>query len=828
MSGAAANHRGSDVRRHLANRWQIPLLLVSAILFGWGVWGLRPQPPKLTFEEALDRIGVLRKAGLLPEASRAAEQLLADKKRTGEEKRTLHRFLAEVAYEAESRSPVKNAVNAERVIRYYRHSVDDPADLGPEELYRTGEAWEWLNRPLQAVKAFEEAIAKGFADAMALRRRIVELKIRAGGLTVESLAKELDAFVAFARSEGPSSANLMWATERRVNMLLDEGRFAEAETYLESVRPAMDARAGEADRNRFDFLFALTAYYQGRSEEAERIVRLVRDRMTVRDDTDAATGWLLGRLLQDQNAPESALGMFETVCETHFEGVYVAAAKLGRAECLAQLDHHGDAVAAYREAVGMLERVSQGRTINAAAVAASAAGWYQAMRNAGKPDEALAYLEVAADLVPSDDLERRAIFAERRADLLTELAHRDLRAAAEARPPATRMDAPLPEQNAETLRKRASSRLVEAGNDYLQVSALTTADETRSAAAVWKAADRFDEAGDRYRAIDVLNTFVEERPHSVRIPAVLLRLGQSYQALHLWPEAIERYQRNVSEFARTPSGLASIVPLAECYMAMGPDGASKAEQVLLGLLEEAPDRPPLVTPAAAEYRDALFTLADLYVMTNQYDRAIVRLEEALTRYPEDPRAGRSRFKLAEAYRRSAIAIGASMGEAATMSGRDRLEQEYRRRLRRAGEFYDQVIAAAGDVGEATTRPAVEAGHTDEILARMSYLYRADCLFDELEHAGGSAADYAEAIRLYDAAAWRFRNDAASLAAYVQIIQCYLRMGDLARARTTLERAKWILRGLPEDRAAWRIPGEDKRTWGEYFAWLGASPLFREQ
>ncbi len=828
MSDAVTHLGRSSLRREFATRWQIPLLIVSSLFFGWGVWNLRPKPPRMTFAQLADHVVVLQKAGMYTEANGLAEALLAEPTRTPEEQRRLRLLLARIIYDFESKAAVRNPVNLERMIRNYRLSVEPTAALDAEALYRIGQAWEWLNRPLDAVKAYEEAIDKGWADATPLRRRIITLKVQAGALTGEALGKALDSYLAVAAPAGLTTSDVIWAAQQRTDLYVAEGRYNEAEAYLESLRPTMEGAVPEPERNRYDFLTALILYFQGRYDESERVVRALRNRMTIRDETDASSGWLLGRLVQLQSSPEVALSFFDTVCETHFEGPYVVASKLGRAECLAQLDRDAAAQAAYRDAVTSVVPLPPSRIVNKAMVIASATSAYEEARRAGKLADALEYSQIAAGLLSPEDYRRQAVYVERRADLLSMLAEQDLRdAEAEAAAPTTRPAADgVPSGSG--LRERARQRFVEAGEAYLRLAKLLTEDESVASAAVWKAADRFDQAGERGRSIDVLEAFVQDRPGSVRIPAALLRLGQSYQALQRYEEAVRCYERNIRESPRTPGGLASVVPLAECFMAMGPEYAAKAEQTFLTILEEAPDRPPLLTPDAAVFRDALFRIADFYVDRGRYDQAIVRLEEALSRYPGDPRITRSRFQLAEAYRRSAAQMAAAMAGDRGALSREQTTAEVRRRLRRARQLYDDVIAASAEADTAASQPAGAATQLERARVRMSYLYRADCAFDEIEYAGGASAGYAEVIRLYDVAAWRFRNEPAALSAYVQIIQCYLRMGDVVRAKTTLERARWILRGIAEEADVWRVPGENKKVWADYLAWLGNSPAFRER
>ncbi|HOW19062.1 MAG TPA: hypothetical protein PLC79_08495, partial [Phycisphaerae bacterium] len=432
MSDAVSSTQDEQGLRHLATRWQVPLLLASCILFGWALWSLRPTPPQIPFSQRLDHILALRKAGLHLEASKLAEELLMAPERSAEEQARLHEVLAEIIYDVESKAPVRNPVNLERLIRHYRLSVKETEELGGEAFRRLGEAWEWLNRPAEAIKSYKQAIAKGHEDSLRLRRRVLGLEIAAGALSGDALARELDAFVASAGPGGLQPDDLLWAAGSRVDLYLQQGRYGDAETYLESLRPAVEKHANEAERNRYEYLQAWVLYREDRPEEAERVLRALRNRMTVRDETDAASGWLLGKIVQGYSAAEIALGLFNAVCETHFDGPYVAASKLGRGECLAQLERHDEALAAYRDAAAMLPKLAANPVVDETTVLISATGWYESMRASGRLPEALGYLQVAMGLIAPDDYRRQAIYVERKADLVSALAEQDLRLAERA------------------------------------------------------------------------------------------------------------------------------------------------------------------------------------------------------------------------------------------------------------------------------------------------------------------------------------------------------------------------------------------------------------
>lgn len=817
MSDAVAPVRQAGMRQRVAGRWQIPLLLGACALFGWALWRLRPAPQEVPFDQRLDLIIALGRSGLYPEVSDEAQRLLSDSECTDAQKRRLHRVLGDLIYDNEIRKLVKDELNAEHVIQHYRESVADASELDAPTLLRIAEAWEWMDRPWEAIRYYEQALDRGAPGAVRVQRRVLELRLALGGMEPDAIAKEVEAFAKQAES---SPEDLMWAVHRRVELFVEQQKLSEAEAFLETYR----ARVQDTPQQpRLEYLLAWVLYHEGRHDEAERLLRALRGRLTSRDDVDAASGWLLGRIVQMHGAPEEALSLYDGVLRAHFEGMYVAASRLGRAECLVSLDRHEEALAAYGDAIAMLAKVPPTRLFDQDLVLESARDrWYEMLRE-NRPYRALDYLRVAIRLLPPDDPKAEGLYRERLADLLTSLAERELAAAEHAEPPSAATTQPnTTSAPATSLRQAARARLIEAGQTYLRLSRLRIDQEEDSARAVWDAADRFDLAGERERSIEVLKEFVAERPRSARLPSALLRLGQSYQALRRYPEAVEMYQRNISLYPRTPQATQSYVPLAACYMEMGPSYAEHAERTLLSVLVEAPDAEAVITPEAEEFRLALLKIAELYMSEREYEKAIVRLEEAATRYPDDPQITRIRFQLAEACRRSAAQIPQSLNEATNAARRDSLIETYRQRLARARTLYEQVIAALQDV------PAERLSTLEAAYLRVSYLYRADCAFDAQAFTDRPSPEgYEEALRLYDAAAWKYNDEPIALAAYVQMIHCYLRMGQAARARTTLERAKWILRGMPDRPDVWPLPGENKETWNEYLTWLGQTPTLAQ-
>ncbi|GAG38555.1 unnamed protein product, partial [marine sediment metagenome] len=250
--------------------------------------------------------------------------------------------------------------------------------------------------------------------------------------------------------------------------------------------------------------------------------------------------------------------------------------------------------------------------LNREVVRASMTVVAEQLRRTGRLETALTFLVPASELVDPKDVELLSTYLQRLGDWRSGLA-RLLRRRAEELPPG-----PQHEAQRNELYERARALFASAGETFLELALVNTLNEPRSAAATWQAADRFDEAGARLRTIAVLREFVRERPLNELVPRALLRLGQSLQSLGRYQEAIEAYRENLARFPRTPDAGSALVPLARCYLALGPDYRDEAEKTCLLILEDS----PIFTPQAPEFADALFLLGDLLSREGDFEAAI--------------------------------------------------------------------------------------------------------------------------------------------------------------------------------------------------------------
>jgi tetratricopeptide (TPR) repeat protein len=416
----------------------------------------------------------------------------------------------------------------------------------------------------------------------------------------------------------------------------------------------------------------------------------------------------------------------------------------------------------------------------------------------------MSYLRIAASLAPLTDAGLQERYTGWLADLSYQLGELAWERADEAEGPA-----------ASQQRQAAQGHWVEAAEHYLALAKLTTLNAAESTKASWRAVEAFDRAGERERAAAVLECFVRESPEDARVPEALLRLGQIYQVLGDYERAIARYQQNLEAYATTLYAADCLVNLADCFIEVG--ALDKAQQTLLRIVDHRPgDALSPIEPEAQVYKLALFRLGDLCIQTGEYESAIARYEEAIERYPDAPETDRSVFMLANAYRLSAAVIREDVKDQRNLVYKDDLLVTHQKRLKRARELFQVVVKRY------RSRPASSLTALD----KLSRLYEADAIYD-LSFVTDAAdfGPFAEALALYDRAAWEYQRDPIAMSAYMQMINCHLRMGDVAKARMTLQRARWALRNISDERFARYAPGEGRAFWEDYLAWLEQTPAF---
>jgi tetratricopeptide (TPR) repeat protein len=790
-------------RERLAGKWQIPALLIAlAGLVGVATQIESPER-KLGIDKHLEQIARQLDAGMQDAVLARIERLLAWEDLQKEHRLTLLLQRARARQDrAERRGDLSSAVS-EEVLKDYAAVIDGHVALTERDHARMARCLERLGQYAAAVVSYDRAAELAPPPALDYRRKLIELSEYPLQVSDEEFAKLLEGYLTAADSVD-NLPELTWALARRVEMLSQCGDSERADALLERYRERL---ADSSEAASYAYLLALADYGAGRFDEAERRLRALLNDSSPVGPVFARAGWLLGKVVANDGQaqrPEEAIAIFREVIASHADPTYVAASRVGMAEALAAVERFEEAREAYKQAINDQRRLRHSHLVNPDRIRVSltAVGEEALAQNALA--RAAEFFALALDLVPAGDPELEARHRQLLANTQAQRARALRGEAAELRAATTNGFS----AEADALDSEARRLLGEAGDDYMRIAWLTTLNETRASDAMWTAANLFDEGGHEQRAINLLQAFVRDRPDSEIIPRVLMRLGKALQRAGRYEEAVEAFRRNVSTYPRSPFALRSLVPLAECFMAQGGAADVEAENALRQIL----DNSVLFTPEAPEYCDAMFLLGELYCRQGRYEEALPVLEETLANYPSDPRLSRAMFLAANAYRLSAMAVKEDLRKPELVGESKRLRAEFARRLQEAGRRFRLLTERLEQ------RREEELSDLDRLYLQDARLYEAACLFEQER--------YADALALYERAAWIYKDSPVALGAYVQVINCYIFLGRREEAETALRRAQYLVEAIADERFTASGGSQSRADWRRYFNWVG--DIIRDQ
>lgn len=819
----------------LARLWQLPLFLFSLGLFGYAAYLFIDPKPGLTIDQKIE----LARTYLdydRPEASiDQLNKLLNGERLTLENQSKIHLMLAESIELAQKLKKLDLPVNHERIIEQSRIALNQGVKPEADIYRRMGESYESLGNSDEALKNYRRAEAMDVNRSLPLKRKVIDLQMAQN----DSGAAEasLDDYLKDAKL---SDGERAWALGEKSHLLVDGGKYIEARALLgEALRLNSDPMA----QGQLHYWLGYSEWKLGDPAEAERLLRVARDFLKVRHPADADAAYALGRIRQDKGDFKEAKSFFESILVSHPDAPVALQAKLGRGMCRISLGEDNPGLNDLQTLVNEVSSKPAHKRVIPEVVHGlrDAAATLATRDNLQGALEVMTYEQTLTPVPTGPFFARLATVFEKRAEQIE----------------GSIESAPNPD---EKFRRQQQTRdlRTRAGDAYIAYAKAVsgTSDEDRAYGdAVWKAVDLYDQSGSLPLSIAALELFVGDRPDDGQAPDALLRLGRAYQAAGDFDKAIAALQRNQFRYPNSLAASKSGVPLAQAYIAKGPDSYAKAEKTLRAVIENN----RLITPDADEFRQALFELAQLYYRTERFEESVARLEELTERYTDDPRMGQLLFLMADSYRKSAVllrqalaakdqakqdevasaklaAATASAGEAtaeastaastdaptdaptdadlqaaAARAANDKMEAEaaIRDRLNRAGDLYARVV-------ERFRTKAPEAD-LDKLYLKLSHFYRADCLYD--------LGDYKSAIKLYDAAALRYQDDPSALAAYVQIVNSWCELGQLDEARTANERAKWLLRKMPADAFDGAGLEMSKAYWEQWLKWTNRAGMF---
>ena len=799
ISGSSPGGRAGLRALAPSQSWQLPLLLFSLCLFGYAGYLFIDPKPGPTLAQRIDGARALIRQERGEAAIEVLNKLLPEKKLDKPRQGIVHLLLAEALEVGQREKRVDLISNHEQIVRQTQEAEGCETPLTAADHRRLGASYERLGKVPEAVASYRRAMAMDADHELALHKKIIELLIDDG--QASSADDELGKYLAIA---DVADAERAWALGLKAQLLIDQDRFTDARQLLAEAQK-LATLSDKTNQGELAYRLGYAAMKSGDHAEAERNFLSARQLLGVASPLDADAAYALGKLALESGQFDQANAYLQAVIVSHPNSKVMPLARLERGLVRATRGEDDAALEDFTAIVKQIDaKPSLERVIEPALATLREAETLMANRgNVSGAIELLAH-EQTLDPAPAPP------FFQRLARLLES---RSAQLAADAQT--------LGEVDRIEKLDQFRQVLARAGAAWVAFSRkLTLKDDEAYAEALWRGIDCYDRAGDTPASISALELFIAERPDDPLAPDALLRLGRTYQATGLFDKAIAAFQKNQFRYPGALATSKSAVPLAQAYIAKGPDLYAKAEATLIGVV----DNNPMLTPESAEFRQAVFELGQLYYRTSRFEEAVVRLEEFTNRYPQDPRRSQLRFLMADSYRKNAAALGERLAaidagklDPASSGGKlvDRVEMVVARRdrLRKAKALYDEVVALGTE--------KLPSADIEQLYLKLAHFYRADCLFDLQE--------YDDAIKLYDLAARRYQSDPGALAAYVQIVNSYVALNKPSEARAANERAKWMLKRIPPEAfAGERAFNISRQYWEQWLSFAGESGLWARQ
>lgn len=763
-------------------RWQPLAAVVAVATVALALSRLRPPERKIAFDALLADVIALRDAGAYLDAANAIANLLAlQPPLSNSEQATLHATLSDLIFRVESIRPAPITANVRKIIESQERAIELGYRITPEELYRRAVAHEWLKEAPEAFETYQKVIARD--PQPETRRDALQAVIRLVDGRAHYQAERRKWIEELLGEEGVAPDYLWWALRQAVQEALDQDDLVRARALV--ARYADRFQRSDL-RGYYEYFWAWLNTTDGLIEEATPQIAWIEDWLEDRahetSNIDMARGgllsaltrWLRARVELADYRPQDALQSFNEALALQPSGELVTLCATGRAAALAMLERHGAAQDELRSAKQRIGR-ENGVTLGWPRLRHTALELASERDKRGDHASAVDYLHVAIELSSAEDENGLT-------DLDEALARQSELAARDAHDPAEQRD-----------------YLVQAGERYERAARAMTMTPDRAANLIWFAAQAFDRAGENEKTRSALGEFVEGRTNDERLPLALTQLGQACAAEGDCDTALNWYQRLIDDYPRLEDAARARLLAAECLLTYGEDRLSEAEAQLVALLQD-----DLVTPEATVFRDALLNLCELLYNQKRYSAAISRIENFLALYPKDDERRYATFLLGDCYRRSALAL---RDETPAGVDSDKARAESHDRLKTASEHFRSLTT-----GEATG--------DDLPYQRLAAFYQADCLYEMNE---ADALD--NALEAYRQAASRYASDSGAIVAHVQMANILLRQGKLTEAARSIERARWLLRSIPD--ASLDASGGGRAAWDQYLTTVASSSLFKD-
>ncbi len=558
-------------------------------------------------------------------------------------------------------------------------------------------------------------------------------------------------------------------------------------------------------------------------QDAIRLLRQAEGRDTSRGEVSRQSAYLIGVAFRRLGDNEAAREQFSRVAKLYAEEPAGLAANLELAELLAELGKADEAAAAFRHT----------------------------LRRAGGPDR------FHNPWIPIDHFRERILlgyqhFLESGEFPLAIDLTRDWTPLIE-RPKSTQLRAEAyrvwadqlaeqakqsPAEEADELRTEARSRHRQAGQTYALLARLNLS-RRYYPDNIWSSAESYLQGHDYTNAERMFRQYLANDAGRHRARA-LVGLGEALLALGKPEEAVESLQECIELHPKDPASYRARLLGSSAYLEM--NEAARARKLLLANLHHES-----LTPRSMEWRDSLFALGKIHYSqarsqaTNSleypfeatdpeskkqlheildkankgFEQAIHRLEEFVARYTDAPQIMEARYMMANAHWQSARLPQLRLASTTIDATRVKLHKQIQQSL-------GASVTAFGELQEMLNRrqDAGQLSVLEQALMRNSYFAQGGVLFD-LAKVEDDPALFEQAIEKYSSATNRYQHGPASLEAFVQIADCYRRLGRLPEARGTIEQARVILKRMPQDAAFEETTRYGREEWISLLDWLAS-------
>lgn len=590
---------------------------------------------------------------------------------------------------------------------------------------------------------------------------------------------------------------------QRAQVLLALERNEEAEAALRHVSDATHGNHGTL------VLRSLTAIAEGKFAEALEMLGPVANDVGLDHSYSRQACYLMGVCARKLGDLEAAVNYFERTATRYERSHESLAASLWAGDALRQLGRNEEALESYGQALRMVRspETFRNRWVTIEQFRKSIVDAWNAWIAGEHFADAIALAEMMTPLFPRDEAyEFAALANQRRAESLQ----------------AQYDQLPLSEQARR--KPELQRRWIQSGKAYARL-ALARMASANYPDALWTSADHYLRGQDFTSGVNQLTRFIATNPPRL-VPQALVRRGDALMNLNQLDSALEHFQRVLQEYPTAPAAFEAKYLLGVCHLQR--NERDVAEEVWRSILNSSE-----LTPKAEEWRKALFSLGKLLFQKAEargreivaaetegrtadaeqlrgnafilWNDVIGNLEQYLDRYPTSAEAAEARYMLAHAWRNSAEFLEQKLELAETDSARTDIRRKMNERLENAVREFSRL--------QSDLRSRYEADRLDSLgvtLLRNSYF--------EIPHTLYKLGRYEEAISAYGSAVARYQLQAETLTAYVQMANCYERLGRPAESRSMLEQAKVLLNQIPDQAFESPSTSLNRQEWNRWLDW----------